>query len=97
MKCLLIAALAVVSLAACGGPLDGAPTTAHAVSALELSVPVPVTPAPMVRADIVDIVEVTDIVVTPRDRLEQLRTGQASFERAHITSDFQRGASGGCH
>lgn len=78
--------------------MAGAPSTAHAASALDISVPVPVTPAPMVRADIIDIVEVTDIVVTPRDRLEQLRTGRASFEGAHITSEFQRGANGdGCH
>lgn len=53
-------------------------------SALELSAPGPVTPASMLRADISDLVEVTDIVVT--------RTGRASFERAHSTFDTSSAA-----
>jgi len=38
----------------------------------------------MLRADISDLVEVTDIVVT--------RTGRASFERAHSTFDTSSAA-----
>lgn len=98
MKTLIIAALAVVSLAACGGPVENASPVGHTTQGLELTVPVPTLPAPSAHAmEIIDVVDATDIVATPKERIEQLRTGRASFESAYITSDFQRGSGGGCH
>ncbi|MCC6338168.1 MAG: hypothetical protein IT380_29770 [Myxococcales bacterium] len=99
MKTALAAALAAVVLSACGGPLSPEESPGRASQGLEA---VAVSPAPTLTpmtpagVVIIDVLDGTDIVVTPKERLEKVRTGRASFEASHITNDFQRGA-GGCH
>jgi hypothetical protein len=97
VKTIAAAAVALFVCSACGGPLDApATSTGRTAQGLEMTaVVVPLPQQPRMSMDIIDVVDVTDIVVTPKDRLELVRTGRASFEQSHITMDFQKG-SGGC-
>jgi hypothetical protein len=100
MKTIAAAALALFVCSACGGPLDSPATTAgHSSQAVEAHanvVPLPNQPTRL-QMDIIDVVDVTDIVVTPMDRITELRTtGPGGFQETHITTVFQHGAGCGC-
>jgi len=98
---LVAAAALALAVSACGGPISPPGTeTGRTQQAVEMSAVTPVTPLTPLPGltgpvDIIDIVDTTDIVVTPKERLELVRTGRATFEGSHITMEFQRG-SGGC-